>query len=141
MDGVRPADPAPTARTPAQRAGDAAETLVSTRLTAAGWRILARNLHVGRRELDIVAVDPGPPRALVIVEVRWRRSRAFGLAEETVDHRKRSRVRQAAYALAELGTLPGGGEVPRLPLRFDLVVVEPGDRGGEPRIRHHRAAF
>jgi hypothetical protein len=26
-------------------------------------------------------------------------------------------------------------------LRFDLVVVEPGPPGGEPRIRHHRAAF
>ena len=114
---------------------------MATRLAAGGWCILARNVHVGRRELDIVAVDPGPPRALVIVEVRWRRSRAFGLAEETVDHRKQVRVRQAGYALAELGTLPGGGEVPRLPLRFDLVVVEPGERRGEPRVRHHRAAF
>ena len=26
------------------------------------------------------------------------------------------------------GTLPDGAPVPRLPLRFDLVVVEPGDR-------------
>ena len=34
---------------------------VADRLAAGGWRILGRNVHVGRRELDIVAVDPGPP--------------------------------------------------------------------------------
>jgi len=135
----RPADPR---RTAAQQAGDAAETLVASRLLAAGWTILARNVHVGRHELDLVAVDPGPPAALVVVEVRWRGARGFGLPEETVDHRKRTRVRAAAYGLLDLGTLPDGGRIPRLPLRFDLVVVEPGaDGAGEPRIRHHRSAF
>lgn len=131
---------APT-RTQAQQAGDAAETLVLGRLLEAGWTVLARNVHVGRHELDLVAIDPGPPRALVIVEVRWRASRGFGLGEETVDHRKRSRVRLAAYGLLDRGVLPGGPVVPRLPIRFDLIVVEPGEGGGEPRIRHHHAAF
>ena len=138
--GVDVPPPDPT-RTTAQLAGDAAETLVLARLVEAGWTILARNVHVGRHELDIVAVDPGPPAALVVAEIRWRRSREYGLAEETVDHRKRARVRQAAYGLLDRGRLPDGGAIPRLPLRFDLVVVEPGNRGGEPRIRHHRAAF
>jgi Holliday junction resolvase-like predicted endonuclease len=63
-------------RTAAQLAGDAAETLVARTLVDAGWTLLARNVHVGRRELDLVATDPGPPPALVIVEVRWRRRRA-----------------------------------------------------------------
>ncbi len=98
--------------------------------------ILARNVHVGRRELDLVAVDPGPPAALVVVEVRWRAGRAFGLPEETVDHRKRARVRAAAYGLLDRGMLPDGSDLPHLPLRFDLVVVEPGER-----IRHHRHAM
>lgn len=123
-------------RTGAQQAGDAAETLVAARLAAAGWIVLARNVHVGRYELDIVAVDPGPPAVLVIVEVRWRADRSFGLPEETVDHRKRARVRAAAYGLLDRGTLPDGSSVPRLPLRFDLIVVEPGDR-----VRHHRHAM
>ena len=108
---------------------------MAARLVAAGWTILGRDVHVGRNELDLVAVDPGPPRTLVIVEVRWRSRRDYGLAEETVDHRKRARIHQAAYALLERG------ELPHLPLRVDLVVVEPGERGGEPRVRHHRAAF
>lgn len=128
-------------RTAAQLAGDAAETLVLARLVDAGWTVLARNVRVGRDELDVVAVDPGPPPALVVVEVRWRRTRGFGLAEETVDHRKRIRLHRAAYGLLDRGTLPDGRALPRLPLRFDLVVVEPGDRGGEPRTRHHRAAL
>ena len=125
-----------TGRTPAQQAGDAAETLVAERLTAIGWTILARNVHVGRHEIDLIGVDPGPPPALVVIEVRWRAERSFGLPEETVDHRKRVRVRAAAFGLLDRGTLPDGSPVPRLPLRFDLVVVEPGGR-----IRHHRHAM
>ena len=38
--------------------------------------------------------------------------------------------------------LPGGMAVPRLPIRVDLVVVEPPARpGSQPRIRHHRDAL
>jgi putative endonuclease len=129
-------------RTDAQRAGDAAERLVEDRLVEAGWSILGRNVHVGRHELDLVAIDPGPPAMLVVIEIRWRARRDFGLAEETVDHAKRARVRAAAYGLLDRGTLPGGGPLPRLPLRFDLIVVEPPVGGAaDPRIRHHRGAF
>ncbi len=129
------------ARTAAQQAGDAAESLVVVRLLAAGWTVLARNIHVGRHELDLVAVDPGPPPTLVVVEVRWRSSRGFGLGEETVDHRKRTYLRMALYGLLDRGALPDGTALPRLPARFDLVVVEPGRRGADPTVRHHRAAF
>ncbi len=123
-------------RTAAQLAGDAAETLVAARLERSGWIVLARNIHIGRYELDLVAIDPDPPPTLVIVEVRWRAGREFGLPEETVDHRKRARVRAAAYGLIDRGTMPDGSPVPRLPLRFDLVVAEPGHR-----LRHHRHAM
>jgi Holliday junction resolvase-like predicted endonuclease len=129
----RPGDPV---RTAAQLAGDAAETAVASRLAQGGWTVLARNVHVGRHELDIVAIDPGPPAALVMIEVRWRAGRDFGLPEETVDHRKRARVRTAAYGLLDRGSLPDGSPVPRLPLRFDLVVVEP-----DGHVRHHRHAM
>ena len=126
----------PRRRTHAQHLGDAAEDEVAASLEAGGWTILGRNVHVGRYELDIVAVDPGPPRELVVIEVRWRATRDYGTPEETVDHRKRTRIRSAAYALVELGTLQGGAPIPHLPLRFDLVVVEPGGRR-----RHHRHAL
>lgn len=124
--------------TAAQRIGDAAEQLTVDRLRAAGWTILGRNVHVGRDELDLVAVDPGPPPALVVVEVRQRGRRDFGLAEETLDHRKRRALRRAAGALLERGALPDGTPLPPLPLRFDLVAIDPA-RDGTPTIRHHRA--
>jgi putative endonuclease len=129
------------ARTRAQLSGDAAEDLASRYLVEAGWRVLGRNLHVGRGELDILAVDPGPPQALVAVEVRWRQRRDFGLPEETFDWRKRRHVRRAMFGLLERGRLADGRPVPALPVRFDLVVVEPSTGMGEPsQIRHHRHA-
>ena len=64
------------------------------------------------------------PRALVVVEVRWRASRSFGLGEETVDRRKRARLRAAAWRWLE------EHDHPTLPLRVDLVIVEPGPRPG-----------
>lgn len=135
------ADAKPTHRTSQQHAGDAAEALVADRLAGTGWAVLARNVRIGRRELDIVAIDPGPPAELVVIEVRWRRDRAYGLPEETADWRKRRHVRSAAFALLDRG-LPGGPELPALPLRFDLVVVEPSVQpGDDPRIRHHRHVF
>ena len=120
-------------RTAAQRVGDDAEARVAGHLEALGWQVLARHVRVGRAELDLVATDPGPPAALVVVEVRWRSRRDYGLPEETVDGRKRARLHRAGFALRELGRLPNGTPVPPLPMRFDLIVLEPGDR-----IRHHR---
>ncbi len=131
---------APTGPQPADAArlaGDRAEAVVAEALARAGWRILGRRVRAGRSELDIVAVDPGPPPALVIVEVRWRRSRAYGLPEETVDARKVARLRRGALRLLDDGVLPGGERLPSLPLRIDLVAVEPAT-DGRARLRHHR---
>jgi Holliday junction resolvase-like predicted endonuclease len=119
-------------RTAAQRTGDDAEAIVAAHLETRGWRVLARHVRIGRFELDLITVDPGPPPNLVIVEVRSRSRRDYGLAEETVDGRKRARLRQAGYALRAAGRLPDGAPLPAAPLRFDLVVVEQG------RLRHHR---
>ena len=120
-------------RTAAQRTGDDAEASVAAYLFSLGWQVLASHVRVGRAELDLVALDPGPPATLVIVEVRWRGRRDFGLPEETIDYRKRTRLHQAGFALRDRGRFPDGTTVPQLSLRFDLVAVEPGGR-----LRHHR---
>lgn len=122
----------PTRRTAAQQAGDDAEARVAGRLVSAGWTVLARNVRAGRGELDLVAIDPGPPAELVIVEVRWRGRRDFGLPEETLDRRKRAHLRAAIGRLRQDGRL-GAAVLPALPIRVDLVVVEPDS------VRHHRA--
>jgi putative endonuclease len=123
-------------RTAAQAIGFDAEEAVARRLRSDGWAILGRNLHVGRAEIDILAVDPrtGNGRGeLVAVEVRWRTRRDFGLPEETVDRAKLARIRAAALTLRD-GARVTGIAVPWLPVRIDLVAVEPGGI-----VRHHRA--
>ncbi len=123
-------------------AGRRGEDQATGRLTAAGWRILGRNVRIGRAELDIVAVDPGPPPELVIVEVRFRSRRDFGLAEETVSWQKRRVLRAALARCLAAGRLPDGTSLPRLAARLDLIVVEPPALStGPPRMRHHRAAL
>ena len=141
-------DPPPGVdRTAAQRAGDAAERLVAGRLVELGWTILGRNVRIGRKETDLVAIDPGPPRCIVLVEVRWRTRRDFGLGEETFDRRKQAHLRAALVGLADARRMPDGRPLPAGPLRVDLVVVEPPGRPGGPggpgraRIRHHRHAL
>ncbi|HEX3265756.1 MAG TPA: YraN family protein [Candidatus Limnocylindrales bacterium] len=125
-------------RTAAQASGDAAERLVAAQLEAIGWRVLARQVRVGRAELDLVAIDPGPPPALVIVEVRARSRRDFGLPEETVDHRKLRRIQGGVFRLLEAGELPDGRRLPRLPVRIDVVALDL-DGNGRAATRHHRA--
>jgi Holliday junction resolvase-like predicted endonuclease len=123
-------------RTPGQRAGDAAEELVVGLLARRGWRILGQNVHAGRSELDIVAVDPGPPARLVVVEVRYRRSRSFGLAEETFDRRKQAQLRLGVGRLLADGLGARGAALPVLPVAIDLAVVEP--RAGTFSVRLYR---
>ncbi len=65
--------------------------------------MLARNLRVGRDEIDIVALEPGSPPTLVVVEVRSRSRPGFGSAVETVDRRKVARLYRALAALPREG--------------------------------------
>jgi Holliday junction resolvase-like predicted endonuclease len=123
-------------RTPGQRAGDAAEALVAGLLARRGWQILGRQVHAGRSELDIVAVDPGPPGRLVVVEVRYRGSRVFGLAEETFDRRKQAQLRLGVGRLLADGLGAEGVALPALPVAVDLAVVEP--RPGTFGVRLYR---
>ena len=123
--------------TTARRRGDKAEGFVVSSLISAGWTILGRNVRVGRDELDLIAIDPGPPRSIVVVEVRRRGRRDFGLAEETVDWRKRRALRRAIAALRLAQRLPDGTILPDLGWRFDFVAVEEDDRG-DLLLRHHR---
>jgi putative endonuclease len=128
-------------RTLAQHRGDTGERVVEAALIAVGWQILGRNVHIGRSEIDLIAVDPRPPPALVLVEVRWRGDRDYGLPEESVDWRKRRRLRAAVGGLIEAGRLPDGTPLPALAIRIDIVALEPpSEPGGEIRLRHHRSA-
>lgn len=122
-------------QTARQRRGAAGEELAAGYLAELGWRVISRNLKVGRDEIDLLCVDPGPPATLVSVEVRSLRTDAFGAPEERVDRRKVGRLYRSLGALASLSELDP--RVSRLPRRVDLVVVD--RRFGQTHIRHLRA--
>ncbi|MCY7416973.1 MAG: YraN family protein [Chloroflexi bacterium] len=131
--------PAPDPRTTRGRVGVAAEDVACRFLEALGWQVLARNLVVGRDEIDLVCLDDG---ALVCVEVRGHATSRFGAAEESVDGRKLARNHRAAMTLIHSGWPRQQGLASRVGWRVDVVAVELrpslGRGAGGPSVRHIR---
>ena len=111
--------------------GRRGEALAEAHLRRAGFRILARNVHLRHAELDLIARDGA---ALVFVEVRLRSSTRFGGAAESVDPRKQRRIAAAAAELLARGGLPRTERI-----RFDVVAVDAS--ADPPKIEHLRDAF
>ncbi len=108
------------------------ERLAARFLKRRGFRILHRNLTVGRDEADLVAVAPDG-RTLVIVEVKTRAD-PEAWPEEAIGRDKRSKLARLA---ARLSSRP---EFRDRPLRFDVVAVTlPPD--ARPHVRHYEHAF
>jgi putative endonuclease len=121
-----------------QRTGRIAEDLVTARLAAAGWEIVARNARTRYGELDIVAIDGG---ALVFVEVKaGRQGATFGPERPilAVNFRKQRRLRRLATAwMAECRRhLP-----PYADIRFDAVGVTLDRTGRAVDVEHIEGAF
>ena len=75
--------------------GRAGEDRAAEHLTASGYRILDRNWRCTQGEIDIVAERDG---TICVIEVKTRRTVAFGHPFEAVDDRKRERLWRLAYA-------------------------------------------
>ena len=116
-----------------QRFGRAAEAAAADYLVGRGWRLLGRNVRIGRGELDLIARRGS---TLAFVEVKARRSRSCGAPEDAVDARKRRQV--ARLAEIWLGSRPwalrGVDDV-----RFDVLAVDAAVR--PIAIRHLAGAF
>lgn len=107
--------------------GREGEELAAAYLQEQGMRVLARNWRCRAGELDIVALDG---HELVAVEVKTRRSLAYGHPFEAVTPVKLARLRALGLAWrAEHGV--------RFPLRIDAVAVV-SDGGTEPVVEHLR---
>ena len=100
----------------AERRGRWAESLCLWSLRLRGYRILARDYRVAVGEVDILARRGG---ALVAIEVKARGDRAS--ASEAVTPRQRRRIMRAATHF-----LSGRPDLARLALRFDVMLVMPG---------------
>lgn len=77
--------------------GRAGEDRAAAHLRTLGYAILDRNWRCPQGEIDIVALTD---ETLCIVEVKTRRSEAFGHPFEAIDERKLRRLWRLAFAWA-----------------------------------------
>lgn len=98
-----------------------------------GYAILASNYRTRLGEIDIIAKHRG---FLVFVEVKLRKSDAYGAAREFVDARKQEKLRRTALLwLSENET--------DLQPRFDVIEIYApgGQKTARPVIHHLENAF
>jgi len=111
--------------------GRDAEERAAEYLERLGYRIIGRNVRVGRLgEIDLVAYDG---EVLVFIEVKARSSKRFGLPEDALTLRKQRRLLEVARAYLSLSGLEG------IVCRFDVIALELGAQ--PPAIRLYRNAF
>jgi putative endonuclease len=115
-----------------QLLGDRGEELAERHLVGKGYLLTERNYRCPHGEVDRVMWDGD---TLVFVEVKTRRSFAFGSPAEAVDARKRRQItRSASHYLQERE----GAE--DMDCRFDVVEVALID-GSPVQIFHHVGVF
>ncbi len=107
------------------------ENLATRYLRRQGYRILGRNVQLGRYEIDIIARKKD---TTVFVEVKTRTDDSFARPEDAVNHTKRQHIRKAAHMYI------GREDDPAMYYRFDVAaVLAPED--GKPVITYFENAF
>lgn len=115
---------------PTRAFGRRGEDLAAEFLRRRGYKILERNYRTRYAEIDLIAKHRG---ILVFVEVKSRRSSAYGHPKEALTPAKQRRISMAALAY-----LKQEHALDR-PARFDVVAVQSKD--GQPRIEVIANAF
>ncbi|MCX6021910.1 MAG: YraN family protein [Chloroflexi bacterium] len=106
------------------------EDLAARRLAQLGYHILERNFRRPEGEADLIAIEGG---ALVVIEVKTRRSLRFGSPAEAITPQKARRL--AALLDIYRAEHPEAPE----PVRVDVVGVLAGGTG-PPRVEILRNA-
>ena len=110
--------------------GRRGELLAVKHLRRKGYRILRRNFHTRRGEIDIIARQGDQ---IVFVEVKTARGKSYGSPRSWVDSRKQARIIYAAVVYLALK------EIQDTDCRFDVIAIEL-DRS-RPRLTHVVNAF
>ena len=107
------------------------ERLATKKLRRSGYKIIERNIHLGRYEIDIIAQKGD---TVVFVEVKTRRTAEVAAPEENVTAEKRRRVIAAARVYIDRRNDP------ELYYRFDVASVLIPE-SGKPTIIMYCDAF
>lgn len=116
----------PTAKAAHLLRGEQSEQRASKYLLTQGLTEVARNFRCRYGELDLIMREQ---QYLVIVEVRYRQTDAFGSALESITARKQSRIITTTQHY--LAKHPYAG-----PIRFDVVAIS-----GDNHIQWIKNAF
>jgi putative endonuclease len=110
--------------------GRRGEQLAVDHLLRKGYRVLKRNFHTRRGEIDIIARQGDQ---IVFVEVKTARGKAYGSPRDWVDVRKQARVIHAAVVYLALQRIQDTD------CRFDVIAIEM--YRSKPRLIHIINAF
>jgi putative endonuclease len=108
------------------------EAIAAKRLAEQGYAVLARNWRSGHGELDIITERAG---VLTFVEVRTRRSDAYGTPEESITPRKRAKLIQTAQAYLEANALADAQ------WQIDVIAIALDARNAVLRYEHIECAI
>lgn len=135
------------AKTYRQTLGSQGEALAANYLQDRGYTILGRNVRTAYGEIDLIAFqeETGLPATVlgpeiltpvvVFVEVKTRRSIAYGLPEESITPQKRAHLLAAIQAY-----MPSHPELPQA-WRVDVIAVQWLKGCTAPEITHFENAF
>jgi len=112
--------------------GDFGEQAAAAHLMKRGYGLLTRKWRCSIGEIDLLMRDGS---TLVFVEVRTRRDDRLGMAEESVDRAKQSKLIALAYAYLAATSAPDN-----LPWRIDVVALNIDRAGRIARLQHIRDA-
>ena len=112
--------------------GRQGEAMAVRHLVQLRYEILATNYRKPFGEVDIIARDG---RTIVFIEVKTRRSMAFGTPLEAVDVRKQRQLSRIAQDFLQS---KGWAEAPA---RFDVIAIILGRNNGTVQVEHIRNAF
>lgn len=101
-------------KTTAVSIGNIGEEAAVQALKKRGYKIIERNYRTKMGEIDIIAKDG---EYTVFVEVRLRKSNAFGSPADTIDERKQQKIIKTAQLYAVKN------DIYDTPMRFDAVLI------------------
>lgn len=113
-----------------RQSGHKGEALAAAFLQQKGYRIEARNWRYGHYEIDLIARTGN---LLVFVEVKSRRSTAFGFPEQFVSRAQAARIMEAAEAYILERAWCGN-------IRFDIIAIKLVS-SGQYLIEHFEDVF
>lgn len=108
--------------------GDFGELAAAAYLRQQGYHLLERKWRCRRGEVDLIARQGNQ---VVFVEVRTRRTRFQGIAEESITNPKKVRLIDLAYCYLELHDL-----IDTTPWRIDIIAIVVGKHGQIIHLNH-----